>query len=176
MADQIIAKSNGSYTPPPEAQYLVVCCDVIDLGMIENTKFGKREHKCALVFQLDELNAQGKRYEVAERFTVSMHEKARLRQFLGQWRGKSYTEDEAREGAPLHKLVGVNAIVQIEHRQANGKTYANILSIGRPHKNLAKIEVVDYVRSANWKKAEEPAPAPDDEFPPPPDDDEGMPF
>lgn len=175
MADQIIAKSSGNYTPAPEGQYLAVCCDVIDLGMIENKTFGKREHKCALVFQLDELNAQGKRHEVAERFTVSMGEKAHLRRFLGQWRGKSYSEEEAREGAPLHKLEGVNGIVQIEHRLSNGKTYANIVSIMKTQRGAAGIAVKEYERSQHWKKQEEPAAVNGDDMAPPHDDDD-LPF
>jgi hypothetical protein len=73
----------------------------------------------------------GKPFEISERFTVSMGEKANLRKFLGQWRGKTYTNAEAEEGAPLHKLEGVNALVQIGHNtsEATGKTYANIISI-----------------------------------------------
>lgn len=173
MADQIIAKSAGSYTPAPEGQYLAVCCDVIDLGMVENKTFNKREHKCALVFQLDEIGPQGARYEVAERFTVSMGEKAHLRRFLGQWRGKSYSEDEARAGAPLHKLEGVSAVVQVEHRVSGGKTYANLVSIMRPTKGTAAMEILNYTRSPNWKKQDEPAPVDDGHAPL---DDDDLPF
>jgi hypothetical protein len=166
MADEIVARSESNYTPAPEGQYRSVCVDVIDLGMIENKTYGNVQHKVAIVFQIDELDDHGKRHEVAERFTVSMHEKARLRQFLGQWRGKSYTEDEARKGTPLHKLEGQNAVVQIEHRQgANGKTFANISSIMRPAKGLGAMEPSGYVRSEYWKKFAKPAePEPTEEF------------
>jgi hypothetical protein len=166
MADEIIAKdeSTGSYRAP-EGQFLGVAVDVVDLGMVRNAAFDKMQHKCALVFQIDEINPDTKkRYEIAERFTVSMNEKARLRQFLGSWRGKSYTDEEAREGAPLHKLVGVPALLQIEHRQgANGKVYANISSIMRAPKGVT-IHVEAYTRSPHWKKQDAPPP---DEAPAP---------
>lgn len=178
MADQIVAKDDSTgYTRAPEGQYLGVCCDVIDLGMVENKMFAKMQHKCALVFQIEEVNPQtGKRYEIAERFTVSMNEKARLRQFLGQWRGKSYTDEEAREGAPLHKLEGVPALLQIEHRQgSNGKVYANIGAIMKAPRNV-QIAIQDYERSPGWKKQAAPV-AQDGDFPPPlMDEDDDLPF
>lgn len=164
MADQIVAKSESTYTPAPEGQFQAVCCDVIDLGMVENKTYGKLEHKVAIVFQLED--ETGARHEVAARFTVSMHEKARLRQFLSQWRGKSYTDDEAKQGTPLHKLEGQNAFVQIEHQLGgNGKTYANIASIMRPPKGTPAMTVKGYVRSEHWKKAQAPLSPPSEPEP-----------
>jgi hypothetical protein len=165
MADEIYAKSESTYNPPPEDEYNAVCVDVIDLGMQENKKFGKMEHKVALVFQLDGLDEKGKRYEVAQRFTVSLGEKAHLRKFLGMWRGKSYSEDEARQGAPLHKLEGQPAIVTIEHQQSgNGKTYANILNIRLPRKDAPRIKADGYTRSEYWKKVQQAQPEPEERF------------
>jgi|SRR6185312_1211290 len=178
MADTIIAKNEGgTFQIAPEGQYNAVCCDVIDLGIVETTWKGnvKKVHKCAIVFQLDELNDQGKRFEVAERFTVSMYDAARLRKFLGDWRGKGYTDEEADAGAPLHKLEGVNALVQIEHNTSNGKTYANVGSIMKAPKGATPLKVEDYVRSPFWKKN---APEPEEASAPQaaPEDDDDLPF
>src|ERR1044072_3266254 len=152
MADEIIAKDSSTGTHrAPAGQYLAVCCDIIDLGMIETTWKGKpkQQHKCAIVFQLDEINpATNKPYDIAERFTVSMGESARLRKFLGDWRGRAYTDQEARDGAPLDRLEGVNALVQIEHKEGgNGKTYANIGSIMRAPKGSQTLSIIEYVRA-----------------------------
>jgi len=93
-----------------------------------------------------------------------MGEKANLRKFLGQWRGKTYTDAEAEEGAPLHKLEGVNALVQIGHNTspATGKTYANIISIMPLPKGMPKIKAENYVRAEYWAevkaKARKPEP------------------
>lgn len=178
MADTIVAKNEGgTFQIAPEGQYAAVCCDVIDLGIVETTWKGniKKVHKCAIVFQLNELNDKGQPFEVAERFTVSMYDNARLRKFLGDWRGKAYTDDEAEAGAPLHKLEGINALVQIEHNQANGKTYANVGSIMKAPKGAPVLKIENYARAAFWKKAE--APPPDDASPASSgDDDDDLPF
>lgn len=157
MADQVVAKaaSEGSYTPAPEGQYNAVCVDVIDMGLVTTTgTWGtKTQPKVALVFQIDEVDPDtGKRFEVAERFTVSMHEKATLRKFLSQWRGKSYSEAEAANGVPLDKLEGQPAVITVEHRVNGDKTYANILSIQKCAPGLPRLKPEGYVRSEHWAK------------------------
>lgn len=153
MADEIIARSSSEFTRAPEGEYNAVCADVIDLGMIENKKFNKMEHRAALVFQLDALDDKGQRLEISQRFAVSMHEKAALRKFLSQWRGRSYTEAEAKDGVPLHKLEGQPAIITVEHKDSNGKTYANILSIRLPKKDDPRITAQGYTRDEYWTKS-----------------------
>jgi len=152
-ADQLVAKdAGGSYEKPPADGYSAVCCDVIDLGYHYNRVYDKVEHKIAIVFQLDALNSQGKRFEIANRLTFTFGEKSNLRKFLGQWRGKTYSDDEAREGAPLHKLEGQPAYITIEHKVSGDKTYANIVGITKLPKGLTPIKPEGYVRSDNWKK------------------------
>ena len=161
MADTITAKAEPStYTRIPEGPHQVVCVDVIDLGEVHDAKWNKISRKCALVFQSQETDpATKKRYEIAERFTISMHEKARLRKFLGQWRGKSYSDAEASAGVPLDKLEGANALINVEHRQVGEKTYANILSIGPLAKGMEKVKAEGYTRSPRWlEKKEQPKP------------------
>lgn len=160
MADEIVARNDGGgdFPIPAEGEYVAVCVDTIDLGMHPNPKFpGKLQHKVALVFQLGENNPDGEPWEIATRFTNSMYESAYLRKFLGLWRGKSYTDEEAEMGAPLHKLVGVNAVVTIEHNTKGEKTYANILTIRKftPGQGQAKIAARDYVRAEYWEKVKE---------------------
>lgn len=153
MADQINARDEAP-PPVPEEEYAAVCADVIDLGKHWNEKYKREEHKCALVFQLDALNDKKQRYQVAQRFTVSMNEKARLRAFLTQWRGRSYSDEESKKGVPLHLLEGQPAVIVIEHQKgATGKLYANILTIRRPDRNATPLTVKDYTRSEFWKKA-----------------------
>lgn len=167
MADQVTAtnKNDKPFPIHPEGQFTAVCVDGIDLGEQENVKFGNWSRKYAIVFQTNEINPEtGKPFEISERYTVSMGEKANLRKFLGQWRGKTYTTAEAEEGAPLHKLEGVNALVQIGHNtsEATGKTYANIISIMPLPKGMPKIKAEGYVRAEYWedvkKKARVPEP------------------
>jgi hypothetical protein len=160
--DQIIAKAEPTRTwaKASEGQVQCVLVDVIDLGMQQESYMGgppKLKHKCALVWQIDEINPDtGKRFEMSKEFTVSMDEKANLRKFLGIWRGKSYTDEQAAEGAPLHKLYGVNGLMQIEHKQSKAnpdRTYAQIVSVTQLPKGMAKLEPgQDYERSEHWSK------------------------
>lgn len=153
MADNITAKdTGGNYERPPEGGHAAVCCDVIDLGYRFNRNFGKVEHKCAILFQLAEKNAAGKRFEIANVLTVSFNEKANLRKFLSQWRGKSYSDDEARTGAPLHKLEGQPAYITIEHKVVGDKTYANIIGVTKLPMGLPILQPEGYTRSEHWKK------------------------
>lgn len=168
MADPVTAtnKNDKQFPIHPEGQFTAVCVDGIDLGEQHNEKFGNWSQKYAIVFQTNEKNPDtGKPFEIAERYTVSMGEKANLRKFLGQWRGRTYTNAEAEEGAPLHKLEGVNALVQIGHNTstATGKTYANIISIMPLPKGMPKLKADGYVRAEYWeevkRKARRPEPA-----------------
>ena len=152
MADHIVARDEGpKYPNHPEGQFAAICVDVIDLGDQVSNWQGKEklQHKCAIVFLTGEVNPETERpFEVTERFTVTMGEKGNLRPFLERWRGKSYTQDEADEGAPLHKLVGVSALVTIEHRKSgNGRTYANVAAICPLPKAMPKPEVNGYKRA-----------------------------
>jgi hypothetical protein len=168
VADAVTAtnKNDKQFPIHPEGQYTAVCVDGIDLGEQHNEKFGNLSQKYAIVFQTTEINPEtGKRFEIAERYTVSMGEKANLRKFLGQWRGKTYSNAEAEEGAPLHKLEGVNALVQIGHNtsEATNKTYANIISIMPLPKGMPRIKAEGYTRAEYWTevkaKARKPEPA-----------------
>ena len=145
----IMAKKQSDFKPAPEGQFVAVCCDVVDLGMVETTWKGevKMRHKIRVCFQIDKINPDdGKPYLVMQRFTLSMHENGWLRPFLESWRGKPYTEDQAADGIDVELMVGVGALLQIVHNTHNGTTYANINSIMKAPKGSEIPEVTDYVR------------------------------
>jgi hypothetical protein len=165
MADEYTVKATGgdsSYAPVPEGQTQAVCVDVVLLGYKLEQFPGseaKVVEKVALVWQTSEDNPDTNRpFELSKEFTLSFHEKASLRKFLGGWRGKSYTDQEAREvGAPLHKLVGVNAILTVEHKVSQkGRTYAVVSNATPLLKQMTKMEARGYTRPDFWetRKAE----------------------
>jgi hypothetical protein len=163
--DQALAKAGDkTYSLSPEGQWQFVCVDGISLGLHANPSFGnKLEEKYALIFQIDETNPDtGKRFELAQRFTLTMGKKANLRKFLGQWRGRSYTEDEAKAGAPLAALEGANGFVVIEHKLSKDgeKTYASILSVSPLPQGTKKIVPVGYSRNEYWATVQAKAVAP----------------
>jgi hypothetical protein len=142
--------------PAPEGSFACVCVDAIYLGKRVEQFQGHPEklvEKGALVFQLSEEDETGKRYELSKEFTLSFGEKANLRKFLAAWRGKAYTNEEARDGVPLKKCIGVNGIVSVEHKPAKstGNLYANILTITPLLKGMPKMTPKDYTRAAFWE-------------------------
>lgn len=133
--DHIVAKNEGGaqFQPHPAGQYAARCVDVIDLGEKVEAYPGSPEklsHKVALVFRTGEKNEDGHPIDLAKEFTLSMFDLANLRKFLEQWRGGTFTDSEVEQGAPLHKLCGVSALLSVEQKPSKGgKLYANINAI-----------------------------------------------
>jgi hypothetical protein len=162
MADEIVVTSgsgsSAARVPVPEGQYQAVCVDVIDVGeTVEQyqNKPPKLAHKIVIVWQLAEDNPEtGRPYEVSREFTLSFGEKANLRKVLGNWRGKSYTDEEADKGIPLHKLAGVNALLTVEHKTSGaGRKYAVVKDSLTPlPRQMGRMEPRDYTRAEFWQE------------------------
>lgn len=183
MPDEVTAQDSGqNFKSHDEGQFAAVCADVIDLGerveQFEN-KPAKLTHKAALVFLT---NTTGDTKDVSAEMTVSMNERATLRQFLERWRGKSYSPEQAQAGVPLNKLVGQAALISVEHkRSTKGRTYAKIQSIAPLPAGLAAPGLNGYTRAEFWKGRKEAYAKDAERFkqtiaksdePPPPDGDD----
>lgn len=202
MADAVTARDAGQkFTPHPEGQFPAVCVDVVNLGDRVEQFLDKPKRlvpKVALVFQTGEINADtNELHQVSVEFTISMGEKANLRKFLEQWRGKKYTEEQAEAGVPIHKLEGHPALITVEHKVSKqNRRYAVINGIVPLPKGLLKPTLPAYERPEFWeerKKAnaeaakafrQEQHPVSNgdqgdtgfEDFPPPHLDDDGLPF
>lgn len=139
MSDTITARGTDSkFKAHDEGQFVGQCVDTIDLGEKVQDFPGTTPYlapTCALVFRTGEKNPDtGEFIDIAREFTVSMGEKANLRKFLEQWRGKPYTKDAIEAGVPLDKLTGNHALLTVSHRvSGKGRTYANITAcVGIP--------------------------------------------
>src|SRR5690242_19208224 len=138
--DNVTAKdSGGNFTPHPEGQHAVLCVDVVDLGISVEQFPGQPEPKeipkIALVFASgirqkdDQGNEDGLIFVTAE-MTNSANEKANLRKFLEDWRGKSYDAEQIKAGLPLNKLHGKFGLASIEHKLTRkNRTFAQIKGI-----------------------------------------------
>ena len=162
--DSVTAKnSDAKFKSHPEGQFVGQCVDCIDLGESVQDFADKPKYlaqKCALVFRTGEKNEETSSYiDVSGEFTVSMGEKANLRKFLEQWRGKPYTVEQVDAGVPLDKLVGNWALLTVAHKKsAKGRTYAVIVSaVGVPKQMQGSLKpYTDYDREKYWteKKGE----------------------
>ena len=140
----VAPKPTSSRPLAPEGTHVAICYSMIDLGTHEDTgKFGtKRQRKIRLSFELcTELHVfkeeEGEQpFTVHNDFTFSMGEKANLRKFLTNWRGKAFTEEEA-NAFDVSKLLGVPALLTVMHVTKGDKTYTNIGSALKLPKAMA---------------------------------------
>jgi len=136
----IIATSTGASSrrePIPAGSYAARCYSMIQLGTNEETIQGelKRVSKVRITWELPtelkifkEENGE-QPLVISREFTLSMHEKSALRQFLQSWRGKQFTEQEAL-AFDVTALIGKPCLISISHNVAkNGNTYANITGV-----------------------------------------------
>ena len=148
MAITVSASGGGDYTPAPAGVHQAVCCDVVDLGLVETEWQGQRKtaHKVRLVWQIDALMDDGRPYTVSSRYTASLHEKSRLRADLQSWRGRPFTAEEL-AAFDLEKLLGAGCLLNVVHTQRNGKSYADIVAIMPLPQRTPKLAISpDYVR------------------------------
>ena len=121
-----LSKQGKSFTPHDEGTFQGVVVDVTPLVKRES-KFGPRE-EFRIVFETDApAREDGTPQCVWSRgFTPSLNEKANLRKFLRQWRGRDLTPAEEAE-LDTEDFIGQTASLVIIHDHSeNGETYANI--------------------------------------------------
>lgn len=158
MSDPITARgSESKFKTHPDGQFVGQCVDTINLGEHVHTFAGDEsylEQRCVLVFRTGELNEETNEYiDLWREFTVSMSDKANLRKFLEQWRGKEYTPEQIEAGVPLDKLTGNSGLLTVAHRKSGkGKTYANITAcVGIPKQMAGSVtNYPDYTRADFW--------------------------
>lgn len=137
----LIAKANegGSYTPVPSGMHLARCYKIVDLGSQKTEYMGqvKVQHKIMLQFEVwseDEngnptTTQKGEPLSITKRYTLTLAEKAALRNDLKTWRGRDFTPEELR-GFELKNVLGVWAMLSVSRdTAANGKEYTNIQAI-----------------------------------------------
>lgn len=132
----------------PSGGHVARCYSIIDIGTLQ-TPFQeldqhqqpvfdhngapvyKKAHKVRIGFELphetrvfsEEKGEQP--MVISNEYTLSLHEKAKLREHLESWRGKQFTEDELK-GFDVSKLLGLPAYLNVIH---NDKGYANVAGI-----------------------------------------------
>ena len=137
----IAKESGGDFKKVPPGAYIGRCYSLIDLGtQITNGQFGeKAAHKIRIGWELFGEDEDGQPLTVTidgkdmpmtihKSYTMSLHEKASLRKDLAAWRGKDFTDEEAR-GFDVSKLLGAYCMVNATTSETNGKTYTNVANL-----------------------------------------------
>ncbi len=144
--------------PHPEGIYSGVCVDIVDLGLVETEFQGQKKlvPKLRLFFETEYRDETGKAGLISKTFTASLHQKARLSEYIGKWRGRPVVPGESID---LAKLVGANCTLVVSHQQnLVGRTYAAIDAVSKPTKKVAPSGQYDPAetrrRIAEWKAKE----------------------
>lgn len=150
----IIATSNGStsFEPIATGNYPARCYSMVHLGTIEENILGtlKKLNKVRITWELPtELKVfkeeNGEQPQViSKEFTLSLHEKATLRGFLKNWRGKDFTDEEAKS-FDIEKLVGAPCMLNITHKTKKDGSgiYAEIGSVSAMPKGFVCPESIN---------------------------------
>lgn len=144
----IIATSSGStnFEPIATGNYPARCYSMVHIGTVEENILGtlKKLNKVRITWELPtelkvfkEENGE-QPCVISKEFTLSLHEKATLRSFLKNWRGKDFTDDEAKS-FDIEKLVGAPCMLNITHKtkKDGSGVYAEIGSVSAMPKGFA---------------------------------------
>lgn len=139
------ASSGGNFSPIPEGTYSAVCNMLVDLGMQRNETYNNVSRKVLISWQLPdetiEIDGKDEPRVISKRYTLSLDDRSNLRADLAAWRGRDFTPEEL-QAFDLRNIVGAPCLINIIHKENNGKKYANISSImalpkGMPRPQMA---------------------------------------
>lgn len=129
-------KGGGDFKPVPAGTHIAVCTMVADMGVQPTAKF-KPKAQVYIRWELpNEIatwkDAEGKEHTgpmtIGQRYTMSLSEKANLRNDLESWRGRMFTEAELK-AFDLKNILGKACMLGVTHNVTPNKTYANISAV-----------------------------------------------
>ena len=142
----ITATNEGGqgFQPLEAGTYPARCYSMVHIGTVTENIMGedKTMNKVRISWEIPtELKEfkQGegeKPWVVSKEYTLSLHEKSTLRKDLKSWRGKDFTEDEAK-GFDISKLLGVACMLSISHKESKGKKYMEVAGVSPLIKGFA---------------------------------------
>jgi len=122
-----VASSNNNEgierEPLSEGLHSAKCIGVFGIGTTIDKIYNIEKNQVVIIFAVDEyIEIEGKKVPktISRFFTLSLGKKANLRKALEKWRGKEFTEEEL-EGFDVQKVLNAPAIVEIFHKEKEGK-------------------------------------------------------
>ena len=136
----LIVKETGTprdFKPVPAGTHVGVCCMVVDVGLQPGFENGPPQRKVYVAWEIpaertDWTDKDGNKKEgpmhIGTFLTLSLNEKAKLRAWLENWRGKPFSKHEL-EGFDLFSILNKSCLVGVTHKVSGDRTYANVTSI-----------------------------------------------
>jgi hypothetical protein len=139
-------ESGKDFEPVTEMIQPGVLADIVDKGQVPNKfKPGTTQHKAYFVWLVQEEDEDGRNKRVFESFTVSLHEKARLRARLKELGFKDFEP-----GTPfdLDSLIGTKRMLVLAAEDGdNGKTFIKVTATMPLKKGQSGVDIPsDFVR------------------------------
>ena len=151
----IYAENTGTSREPVEpGTYMGRCYQMIHIGHVLETIQGteKKLNKVRLGFELPtELQTNGRPSVLSQEYTLSMSTKSNLRKMLESWRGKKFTDEEAKKfdiTVLLGKPCSITVIV-------NDKGYENISAITTLMKGTTAPAQINSTQELNYDEFNE---------------------
>jgi len=122
--------TDSTFELAPSGAFAARCYRIIDLGTQTFQVKGetKESHQILMAWELSKKMADGQPFVISEKYTSSLHEKAKLRSVLESWRGRKFSEVE-RNGFDIEQVLGKVCFLNIVHSKKGDKTYANVASV-----------------------------------------------
>ena len=138
-----VRNNRTDFTPAPIGIHRSVCCDIVELGLVD-TQWGKKR-KVDIKWQIGEEMENGKPFLLTKRYGATLHPKSTLRIDLESWRGKALTEEQA-EDFDLEVLLDKNCQINVMHNITDAGTFANVTAVVPASKGSPPLKVRDYTR------------------------------
>ncbi len=150
----IIATNNSTPREPiPAGNYPARCYQMIQIGTVMENINGENKllNKVRIGWELPtekkvfkEENGE-QPYVISEEYTLSMNEKSNLRKMLASWRGKDFSEEEAK-AFDITKLLGVQCMINVIHKASKSdatRIYEKISSVSTIPKGMTVPEQIN---------------------------------
>lgn len=137
-------KEGGNFKTIEAGTYIARCYSMIEIGTVKEEFQGKTKmlKKVNITWELPTELAIFKEekgeepFVISKTYTLSMHEKSTLRRDLESWRGKGFTDEEAKR-FDITKLLGIPAMITVIQKPKSNdptKTVTEVTNITKPPK------------------------------------------
>jgi len=127
-----------SFKSVPAGTHIAICTTLVDLGMQPAFEAGHLpQHKIYIGFEVPgerismtdaDGNPTERPFKIGSYYTLSLHEKAKLRAVLESWRGKAFTGADTKN-FDVASILGKACMLSVAHRVKDDRTYANIMGV-----------------------------------------------
>ena len=141
-------KGGGDFKSVPAGSYVAVCDMVVFLGLQPGSgKFPEPKFQIYIRFEIPservEFEKDGKKFNlptvIGQTYTASMSEKANIRKHLEGWRGKQFTDNEAKS-FDVGSILGKCCMLSVVEKTTDKGTYSNIASMSALPRGMQQVK------------------------------------